>query len=102
MSLTAASTDTLCQIVLAVQDSRLAFTACSCAPESEGPPQSTLRFEGTTAGIQAQVNQLLQLAKYATQVDIPPNAPDIWKAREALWTGTEPALIGKFSVLPRN
>src|SRR5207245_1411961 len=38
--------------------------------------------------------------KYATQVDIPPNAPDIWKAREALWTGTEPALIGKFSVLP--
>src|SRR5437870_5237539 len=31
MSLTAASTDTLCQIVLAVQDSRLAFTGLNCA-----------------------------------------------------------------------
>ncbi len=100
MSLTAASTDTLCQIVLAVQDSRLAFTGLQLRAESEGPPQLDVRFEGTTAGIQAQVNQLLQLAKHATQVDIPPNAPDIWKAREALWTGTEPALIGKFSVLP--
>ena len=100
MSLTAASTDTLCQIVLAVQDSRLAFTGLQLRAESEGPPQLDVRFEGTTAGIQAQVNQLLQLAKYATQVDIPPNAPDIWKAREALWTGTEPVLIGKFSVLP--
>jgi len=100
MSLTSASTDTLCQIVLAVQDSRLAFTGLQLRAESEGPPQLDVRFEGTTAGIQAQVNQLLQLAKYATQVDIPPNAPDIWKAREALWTGTEPALIAKFSVLP--
>src|SRR5207302_7667078 len=88
MSLTAASTDTLCQIVLAVQDSRLAFTGLQLRAESEGPPQLDVRFEGTTAGIQAQVNQLLQLAKHATQVDIPPNAPDIWKAREALWTGT--------------
>src|SRR5947209_3579553 len=62
MSLTAASTDTLCQIVLAVQDSRLAFTGLQLRAESEGPPQLDVRFEGTTAGIQAQVNQLLQLA----------------------------------------
>jgi len=100
VSLTAASADTLCQIVLGVQDSRLAFTGLQLRAQSEGPPQLDVRFEGTTAGIQAQVNQLLQLTKYATQVDIPPNAPDIWKAREALWAGIEPALIGKFSVLP--
>src|SRR3989449_10860772 len=53
MSLTAASTDTLCQIVLAVQDSRLAFTGLQLRAESEGPPQLDVRFEGTTAGIQA-------------------------------------------------
>src|SRR5207245_1417934 len=55
MSLTAASTDILCQIVLAVQDSRLAFTGLQVRAESECPPQLDVRCEGTTAGIQAQV-----------------------------------------------
>ncbi len=97
VSFTASSPETLSKLVLAVQDSKLAFTGLQLCAQSGGPPELAVRFEGTTGGIEAQVRQMLQLAADARQVDSP---QDPWSAREALWSGSEPALICKCGVLP--
>lgn len=97
VSFTASSPETLSKLVLAVQDSKLAFTGLQLCAQSGGPPVLAVRFEGTTGGIEAQVRQMLQLAADARQVDSP---QDPWSAREALWSGSEPALICKCGILP--
>ena len=97
VSFTASSPETLSKLVLAVQDSKLAFTGLQLCAQSGGPPELAVRFEGTTGGIEAQLRQMLQLATDARQVDSP---QDPWSAREALWSGSEPALICKCGVLP--
>jgi len=97
VSFTASSPETLSKLVLAVQDSKLAFTGLQLCAQSGGPPELAVRFEGTTGGIEAQVRQMLQLAADARQVDSP---QDPWSAREALWSGSEPTLICKCGVLP--
>jgi len=97
VSFTASSPETLSKLVLAVQDSKLAFTGLQLCAQSGGPPELAVRFEGTTGGIEAQLRQMLQLAADARQVDSP---QDPWSAREALWSGSEPALICKCGVLP--
>ncbi len=97
VSFTASSPETLSKLVLAVQDSKLAFTGLQLCAQLGGPPALAVRFEGTTGGIEAQVRQMLQLAADARQVDSP---QDPWSAREALWSGSEPALICKCGVLP--
>ncbi|MFY9583090.1 MAG: FAD-binding oxidoreductase [Candidatus Acidiferrales bacterium] len=97
VSFTASSPETLSKLVLAVQDSKLAFTGLQLCAQSGGPPALAVRFEGTTGGIEAQVRQMLQLAADARQVDSP---QDPWSAREALWSGSEPALICKCGILP--
>jgi len=97
VSFTASSLETLSKLVLAVQDSKLAFTGLQLCAQSGGPPELAVRFEGTTGGIEAQLRQMLQLAADARQVDSP---QDPWSAREALWSGSEPALICKCGVLP--
>ena len=97
VSFTASSPETLSKLVLAVQDSKLAFTGLQLCAQSGGPPELAVRFEGTTGGIEAQLRQMLQLAADTRQVDSP---QDPWSAREALWSGSEPALICKCGVLP--
>ena len=97
VSFTASSPETLSKLVLAVQDSKLAFTGLQLCAQSGGPPELAVRFEGTTGGIEAQLRQMLQLAADARQVDSP---QDPWSAREALWSGSEPALICKCGALP--
>src|SRR5713226_8548026 len=83
VTFTASSPETLSKLVLAVQDSKLAFTGLQLCAQSGGPPALAVRFEGTTGGIEAQVRQMLQLAADARQVDSP---QDPWSAREALWS----------------
>jgi len=97
VSFAADTAQTLQKLVLAVQDSRLAFTGLQLRAQSAAPPQLDVRFEGIAAGIEAQLRQLVSLATGATPVETP---EDTWSAREALWRGSQSALIGKFSVLP--
>jgi glycolate oxidase FAD binding subunit len=85
------------QLVLAVQDSKLAYTGLQIRAGSNDPPCVDVRFEGTTRGIDAQARQLLSLTGKARQVD---SAPDVWNKCQALWTGKEPKILCKFSVLP--
>jgi len=97
VSFTADSAETLGKLVLAVQDSKLAFTGLQLRAQSAGAPELDVRFEGTPAGNQAQAGYLKQLAAGAAPVETP---GDAWLARQALWEGAQPALVAKFSVLP--
>ena len=80
-----------------------------------GGAQLDVRFDGTAAGIQAQVEQVDQLRQLATPAaastaadapaDAAANSPvdspaDTWTAHQAIWDGAAPALVAKLSVLP--
>jgi glycolate oxidase FAD binding subunit len=85
------------EFTLAIQDSKLAYTGLQIRADLNDSPCLDVRFEGTPAGIDAQSRQLLSLTEKARQVETP---PDVWNKRQALWTGKEPNLLCKFSVLP--
>ncbi|MBZ5552323.1 MAG: FAD-binding oxidoreductase [Acidobacteriia bacterium] len=97
LSFSTPDTASMNQSVLAVQDSKLAYTGLQIRADSNNPPQMDVRFEGTPEGIDAQVRQLLSLITKAQQVETP---PEVWKERQALWAGKDPSLLCKFSVLP--
>ncbi len=101
VSFTAGSVDLLTKLMLAIQDSRLAFTGLQLRAQSSSAPQLDVRFEGTAAGIEAQVNYLFQLAKDVRPAESPSGT---WTARQALWNGSQQtqssAMIVKFSVMP--
>lgn len=99
VSFAADSAETLNKLVLAVQDSRLAFTGLQLRAQSGAAPQLDVRFEGIAAGNEAQLQQLRTLAAGTTQVETPAN---VWSARQALWNEPAPAAVGKFSVLPAH
>ena len=65
-----------------------------------GGAQLDVRFDGTAAGIQAQIDQVQQLAAPSL---VPSPAPDdVWLSHQAIWEGAVPALVAKFSVLPAH
>jgi glycolate oxidase FAD binding subunit len=63
-----------------------------------GGAQLDIRFDGTAAGIESQVDQLRQLAApYPAPADAP---ADVWTSHQAIWAGAAPALVARLSVLP--
>jgi glycolate oxidase FAD binding subunit len=63
-----------------------------------GGAQLDIRFDGTAAGIEAQVDQVRRLAAPSAA---PSDAPaDLWTSHQAIWDGAAPALIARLSVLP--
>ena len=69
-----------------------------------GGAQLDVRFAGTAAGIQAQVDQVDQLRRLAAPSAAPADAPaDVWTSHQAIWNGAAPAprrLVARLSVLP--
>jgi glycolate dehydrogenase FAD-binding subunit len=98
-TLTFASTgvEPLCELALVIQASQLAFVSLQVRAGGSAEPALDVGFEGTRAGLDSQQDELLRLAINVTRVDSPAS---VWRAREALWQGTEPAVTGTFSVLP--
>jgi glycolate oxidase FAD binding subunit len=84
------------QLLLAIQSSKLTFTGLQLRAE-KGSAQLDVRFDGTSAGIEAQVKQVQQIAGAVAASDAPANT---WTSHQAIWDGAAPALIAKFSVLP--
>ena len=93
------------QLLLAILASKLTFTGLQLRV-APGGAQLDIRFDGTAAGIQAQVKQVQQIA---TASLVPSGASadgsvdrvrDAWTSHQAIWDGTDPALVAKFSVLP--
>src|SRR5207253_8132000 len=87
----------LCELALAIQGTQLAFVSLQLRAGGPAEPALDVGFEGTQAGVDSQQDELLRLAASLARVD-PPRA--VWRAREALWQGTEPAVVGTLSVLP--
>jgi glycolate dehydrogenase FAD-binding subunit len=56
-----------------------------------------VRFDGTAAGIEAQVKQVQQIAGSNSPSEAPANS---WTSHQAIWDPAEPALVAKFCVLP--
>ena len=86
-------------LVLAIQDSKLVPTGVQVRAGSSSLPEVDIRFEGTAAGCDAQTEQALRIAFGARRIESP---ADIWNARETLWSGAEPSVVCKFSLLPSN
>ena len=90
--------DSMNQLVLAILDSSLTPSGLQIRVEAAGPLYVDVQFESVVAAaLDAQASQLLSLARGAEPIDAPPK---VWRAREALWEGVEPALVCKLSVLP--
>jgi glycolate oxidase FAD binding subunit len=89
------------KLVLAIQDSKLAHTALQSHFSGDAPPTSDILFEGTEAGLDAQAVQLRALCHSAK---ISEASPNVWLAREELWSLRDPAVtaIAKISTLPAD
>ena len=88
------------QLLLSILDSRLTPIGLQLRA-APGGARLDVRFDGTAAGIQAQIDQLRQLAAPSPA---PSDAPaDIWTSHQAIWDGAAPAprrLVARLSVLP--
>jgi len=98
-------------IILAIQDSKLAHVALQSQFTSDASPLIDILFEGTEAGLDAQASQFRALCKSAksTQLQSEPRhganpKQRAWNARQDLWSFSNPAenAIAKISVLPAD
>lgn len=99
VSFTASGLQDMQRKVLAIQDSKLAQVALQirCASGDE-PPIVDILFEGTEAGIAAQLTQLQKIV-----VPLREAKPSIWAARESLWNDLGPnSVIVRMSTLPAS
>jgi glycolate oxidase FAD binding subunit len=87
------------QLLLAILASKLTPIGLQLRA-APGGAQLDVRFDGTPAGIQSQVDQMLQLAAPASPVAGAPAG--VWTTHQAIWDegGAAPALVAKLSVLP--
>ena len=88
--------ESLNQLLLAILASKLAFTGLQLRAE-QGSAYLDVRFDGTAAGIEAQVKQAQQIAGSRAASDATANT---WTSHQAIWDGAGSALVTKFSVLP--
>jgi glycolate oxidase FAD binding subunit len=105
-SLTIAAGDarTMQELVASIQDSQLAHTALQIRLAEQAQPMLDLLLEGTESGLAAQEADLRALVGFAF---VDASAPDVWAARQALWSDTghrdaRGIAIAKLSVLPAD
>jgi len=86
-------------LVLAILDSQLVPTGLQVRAAGSSLPEIDLRFEGTAAGCEAQVDQTVRLAAGSRQIGA---QADVWNAPATLWGGAEPSVVCKFTLLPAS
>ena len=86
-------------LVLAIQDCNMVPTGVQVRAASSSLPEVDLRFEGTAAGCEAQIEQTLRIASGARRIESPAN---VWNARSEIWSGADPSVVCKFSLLPSD
>jgi len=99
LSISGCNLEEMQQLVLAVQDSKLAHTALQTRIAQDAEPVVDILFEGSEAGIAAQESQLRELARPSFAADAPSN---VWAASQALWSSPDPtpAAVAKITTLP--
>jgi glycolate oxidase FAD binding subunit len=99
LSFSNSDSGTMNALVLAIQDCNMVPTGVQVRAGSSSTPEVDLRFEGTAAGCEAQIEQTLRIASGARRIESP---ADVWNARSKLWGGAEPYVVCKFSLLPAD
>ena len=94
LSFSPPDTQAMNAFLLAILDSKLVPTGLQFRAGSSLPLQVDIRFEGTTAGCDAQCEQILKIAASCSRLEV----QDAWAAAERLWDGA-PCVV-KFSTLP--
>jgi len=84
-------------VLLAILDSTLVPTGLQVRAADSNAPEIDIRFEGTAAGCEQQIEQALQLFSDISQIANPAEA---WNARAMLWNGNEPSVVCKFALVP--
>jgi glycolate oxidase FAD binding subunit len=89
------------RLVLAIQNSKLAHSALQIYCGGEAKPRVDVLFEGTEAGLTAQVQQEKSMMGSATTTDA---GKDVWSARQAICSaekkGNAEFAVAKFATLP--
>jgi glycolate oxidase FAD binding subunit len=88
---------TVTALMLAIQASKLVPTGLQLRMGQSSLCELDVRFEGTGVGCDSQKGQLLRMASGTTKVS---SLDSVWNARESIWSGSSPAVISKFSLLP--
>jgi len=98
-SLPTKETEEARRLIHAIQNSKLAHIALQVRFENSAAPLVDILFEGTEVGLDAQEAHLKELAETAS---VTVASPDIWNARQDLWSFTKPesAAVVKISILP--
>lgn len=95
--------ESLHDLVLAIQDCNMVPTGVQIRAASSSTENNLheidVRFEGTAAGCEAQIEQTLRMASGARRIE--PLA-DIWNACSTLWNGAEPSVVCKVSLMPAD
>jgi glycolate oxidase FAD binding subunit len=87
------------RVMLAAQDSKLAYVGLQARSSESATPAVDVRFEGTDAGVAAQAKMLRKLAAPAAEAA---TSETVWRTSQALWSSADRAAIAKFSVLPAS
>ena len=90
---------TMNALALAIQDCNLVPTGLQARAAYNLPPEIDLRFEGTSAGCEAQIEQALGMASGVRRIESP---PELWDACSVLWNGAESSVVCKFTLLPAD
>jgi glycolate oxidase FAD binding subunit len=90
---------TMNAVMLAIQDCNLVPTGVQARAAYNLPPEIDLRFEGTAAGCEAQLEQTLGMASGVRRIESP---PELWDACSVLWNGAETSVVCKFTILPAD
>jgi glycolate oxidase FAD binding subunit len=85
------------QLLLAVQDSKLAHTALQTRIAQDAEPVVDILFEGTEAGIAAQETQFRELAQ---PHNVRESSSSVWAASQELWNSAVSTAIAKITTLP--
>ncbi len=86
-------------LVLKILDSTLIPTGMQVRAGDSFLPEVDLRFEGTATGCEAQIEQTSRIASGARRIE---SSADVWNAPATLWSGAEPAVVCKFTLLPAD
>jgi glycolate dehydrogenase FAD-binding subunit len=100
-SISATEPEGIQQLILTIQDSKLAHTALQARFARDDAPATDILFEGTDAGLTAQEAQLKKLAGAAKITEV---SQEIWNARQELWSfsDAEKTTVAKLSILPAD
>jgi glycolate oxidase FAD binding subunit len=84
-------------LILSIQDSKLAHTALQVRGAAGSRPHLDILFEATDSGIEAQE---LHLRKLLGATLVEQSSELVWNARQALWSSTNGPVVAKIGILP--